>query len=94
MTNDGNHGGGTDKEVKTVFFAYTKSGLPMLQNNDTRQILETHPSYTDFKQLDIASVASHLLQVPVPFSSVGIFHPLFHMEDLEHLPLKMLSNLK
>ena len=31
MTNDGNHGGGTENELKTVFFAYTKAGFPMLK---------------------------------------------------------------
>ena len=30
MTNDGNHGGGSDNELKTVLFGYSKGGFPML----------------------------------------------------------------
>jgi phosphatidylinositol glycan class O len=36
MTNDGNHGGGSQNEVKTVIFGYSKSGLQMLKNKDAR----------------------------------------------------------
>ena len=32
MTNDGNHGGGTQNEIKTVLFAYSKGGFPMLKD--------------------------------------------------------------
>jgi len=31
MTNDGNHGGGTSEELKTVLFGYHKGGFPMLK---------------------------------------------------------------
>ena len=31
MTTDGNHGGDSENEVRTVFFAYTKSGFPLLR---------------------------------------------------------------
>ena len=31
MTNDGNHGGGTQNELKTVLFGYYKKGFPMLK---------------------------------------------------------------
>ena len=51
-------------------------------------------SYDDLKQLDIASIATNILEVPIPFSSLGIFHPVFHMSDnIVELPQKMLSNL-
>ena len=39
MTNDGNHGGGTQNEIKTVLFAYTKGGFPMMSNPKVRQML-------------------------------------------------------
>jgi hypothetical protein len=35
-------------------------------------------TYDDLKQLDIATIASNLLEVPIPFSSLGIFHPVFY----------------
>ena len=31
MTNDGNHGGGSPNELRTMLFAYTKQGFPMLK---------------------------------------------------------------
>ena len=31
MTVEGNHGGDSENEIRTVFFAYTKSGFPMLK---------------------------------------------------------------
>ena len=33
MTEDGNHGGGTPNEMKTVVFSYCKSGFPMLKKD-------------------------------------------------------------
>jgi phosphatidylinositol glycan class O len=33
MTIEGNHGGDSENEIRTVFFAYTKSGFPMLQQS-------------------------------------------------------------
>ena len=38
-------------------------------------------SFDDLKQLDLASIATNILEVPIPFSSLGIFHPIFHMSD-------------
>jgi hypothetical protein len=32
MTDDGNHGGGSELELRTVFFAYQKRPLPMFDN--------------------------------------------------------------
>jgi hypothetical protein len=40
MTNDGNHGGGSPNEIKTVLFAYSKAGFPMLENSKLKEILE------------------------------------------------------
>lgn len=61
MTNDGNHGGATDDEVKSVFFAYSKSGFEILKDIQARSVLESDESYLKMKQLDIASIASTLM---------------------------------
>lgn len=45
------------------------------------------------KQLDIASIASYLLQQPTPFSSLGIMHPIF-ADSVDIMPNQMLENLK
>jgi len=77
-----------------VLFAYTKQGFPMLrQTKKIKGILERE-TFDDLKQLDLAGIASNMLQVPTPFSSLGIFHPLFHMSaNMLELPQIMLSNL-
>ena len=81
MTNDGNHGGGSDNELKTVLFGYSKGGFPMLhQTKKIKGILE-RKSFDDVKQLDIATIVSNILEIPIPFSSLGVFHPIFHMSD-------------
>jgi hypothetical protein len=47
------------------------------------------------KQLDIAPIASYLLNQPVPFSSLGFMHPIFSPTNtVEQLPFMALSNLK
>ena len=43
-------------------------------------ILERN-SFDDVKQLDIATIVSNILEIPIPFSSLGVFHPIFHMSD-------------
>ena len=93
MTNDGNHGGGSQNEIKTLFFAINKGGIPLLKNKAIREKLEKDESYRNLKQLDIASISSHLLNQPVPFSSLGVLHPIFG-GSIETLPFKMLGNLQ
>lgn len=94
MTNEGNHGGGSQNEIKTVMFAYYKSGFEILKTENIERFRED-VSYTMLKQLDIASIASHFLEQPVPFSSLGIMHPIFfNGANKEELPYMMLSNLK
>lgn len=61
MTNDGNHGGGSDNEIKTVLFGYTKGGFPMLKGSKKIKTMLEEGSYSDLKQLDIASIASSIL---------------------------------
>ena len=43
-------------------------------------------SFDDLKLEDIASIASNMLNIPIPFSSLGFFHPLFFMSDLLAMP--------
>jgi len=51
-------------------------------------------SFGDLKQTDLASIASSILGVPVPFSSLGIFHPAFFMlSDVKQMPNTFLDNI-
>lgn len=79
MTPEGNHGGDSQNEIRTVMFAYYKKGFPMLKKSKTiLKLLETY-AMEDFKQIDIPSIATSLLGVPIPFSNLGVFNPLFYM---------------
>ena len=47
------------------------------------------------KQADIAPIGSSLLNIPTPFSNVGITHPFFSLSsDLEHAMNEMRSNIE
>jgi phosphatidylinositol glycan class O len=38
MTDDGNHGGGTENELKSVLFAYRKKGFPMKEMIEKNEV--------------------------------------------------------
>lgn len=97
MTTDGNHGGDSNNEVRTVFFAYTKAGFPMLRPSlkvNFQQELQKAHAFDDMSLHDVASIASNLLDLPVPFSSLGILHPALSPDSSpKQLPSRMLANL-
>jgi phosphatidylinositol glycan class O len=49
MTNDGNHGGGSLNEIKTVLFGYSKSGFPMLHKSKKIVQMFESQSFSDLK---------------------------------------------
>jgi phosphatidylinositol glycan class O len=80
MTDSGNHGGGSLMEMRTVMFAYQKTAFPMVS------LYKRHKDVFDYmdiqlKQVDLAPILSLLLDVPFPYSSVGVIHPLFAMTN-------------
>jgi len=79
MTEEGNHGGGTEEEVASVLFAYRKNGMPN-KGKGRKQM----------KQSDIASVLSGILEVPIPFSNLGAFNPDLSLGNEESEAFKML----
>ena len=76
MTLDGNHGGSSLLEMRSVVFSYQKTGFPMYE-----KYKRFSRSFEDMdktiKQLDLAAILSMLLDLPFPFSNLGVFHPLF-----------------
>ena len=47
------------------------------------------------KQADIAPIGSSLLNLPSPFSSIGIMHPFFSLsDDLDKVMDEMRSNIE
>ena len=59
MTDDGNHGGASKNELRSVLFSYHKSGFPM-----KRQYEEVDKKV---KQMDLAAIISSILELPLPF---------------------------
>ena len=78
MTPDGNHGGLTELEMRSALFAYQKTPFPMYKHYNKPAL---NGSFLDMdkalKQLDITPIVSSLLKQPVPFSNMGIIHPIF-----------------
>lgn len=76
MTSDGNHGGQSDLEMRTVLFAYQKQpfamGSRLAQNAELFGEMDRN-----VKQVDLAPTLSVLLDLPFPYSNVGVFHPAF-----------------
>jgi len=66
MTDDGNHGGGTANELRTVFFVYSKR--PLLGH----ELLYDRALTDQMKQLDLASTISTILGLTLPFQNLGV----------------------
>ena len=80
MTESGNHGGGSENEMRTVLFAYQKTAFPMAEHYWNYQ-----ESFEDIdktmKQVDLAAILSVLLDTAFPFSNLGVPHPIFVQTD-------------
>jgi phosphatidylinositol glycan class O len=76
MTQDGNHGGGSELELRTVLFAFQKTPFPMSEiyakNEDSFAFFDSK-----VKLSDLPAMVSVLLDLPFPFSNLGVFHPIF-----------------
>ncbi|GMR53087.1 hypothetical protein PMAYCL1PPCAC_23282, partial [Pristionchus mayeri] len=61
MTGTGDHGGDSDEEVGAAFLAYSPS----------RSFVSPSPSSPPMQQIDLLPTLSLLLDLPIPFSSLG-----------------------
>jgi len=72
MTNEGEHGHGSPKELDTAIAAYNKKGFQKFQQTGAGSLMKSiKETMTPVKQVDIAATLSMLLGVPVPFSNMG-----------------------
>ena len=93
MTADGNHGGDSEFEVRTVFFAYTKAGFPLLSDKDAMKKFTELKAFDDMKLQDVAATAADMLGISTPFSSLGVLNPLLHFDSKLEMPARMFENL-
>jgi GPI ethanolamine phosphate transferase 3 subunit O len=90
MTDDGNHGGASQTELRSVLFAYSKKGFPIKTKLPKSEYLDSN-----VKQVDLASFASSILGLALPFQNLGVLHPYFFMDSkLGDLSDKMNEHLK
>jgi phosphatidylinositol glycan class O len=75
MTEDGNHGGGSDLELRTVFFAYQKRPFPFYSTYKEHSNKLSSMDH-QVKLADMPSIVSTILDQPLPFSNLGVLHPL------------------
>ena len=74
MTDQGGHGGESEEELRTIFFAYSKGGLPMKSKSEkVRAIFDEMTK--DLKQLDMSSMLANLFDTLIPFQNLGVMHP-------------------
>jgi len=85
MTNDGNHGGGTDEEINAALFVHFS---PACGNMSERRItgieLGSHgeAAFESISQIDLVPTISLLMGLPIPFANLGgivpsLFPPVF-----------------
>ena len=90
MTDDGNHGGASQAELRSVLFAYSKKGFPLKTRPPKSEYLDSN-----VKQVDLASFSSSILGLALPFQNLGVLHPYFFMNPyLGDLSEKMNEHLK
>ena len=94
MTDDGNHGGQLELEMRTVFFSYQKTPMPLYNTYKKHKEAFADLDRT-VKITDLASILSVLLDIPFPFSNLGVVHPVFvPTNTVKEAHSKMLENLE
>lgn len=75
MTEDGNHGGATADETKTILFAFSKKKFNQFIKNN--QQINNYPLNNDkvpiINQIDFVPTFSMLFGIPIPYSNLGFF---------------------
>mmetsp|Transcript_45617 Transcript_45617/g.110519 ORF Transcript_45617/g.110519 Transcript_45617/m.110519 type:complete len:921 (+) Transcript_45617:260-3022(+) len=80
MTNDGNHGGGTDEEINAALFVHFSKGCH-LDDKDRTMPLEkaaeimgstyVQDKFQSMNQIDLVPTISILLGLPIPYQNLG-----------------------
>ena len=74
MSEDGNHGGATNDETKTILFAYSQKNFSKFIKNFGDQI-KKNPRNEDnieiINQIDFVASFSMLSGIPIPYANLG-----------------------
>jgi len=81
MTEDGNHGGGTEEEIAAALFVHVSKGCGAL-HEEHDGIMETqrqselvHSVFGAIYQIDLVPTITTLLGLPIPFANLGGLDP-------------------
>jgi hypothetical protein len=83
MTPDGNHGGATQDETISAFFAFKKTPMPMEPRSASKLgecgLLLNESDYVagnmSINQIDVTSTLAYMLGIPTPFNNLGTVIP-------------------
>jgi len=88
MTEDGNHGGGSDEEINAALFAHFSPACGIsskFMSSASMDDLEVHSAqhtsdlaqtvFTSIHQIDLVPTLSLLLGLPIPYANLGSFVP-------------------
>jgi phosphatidylinositol glycan class O len=75
MTEDGNHGGGTDEEINAALFAHYSPGCgdlgPSLAITGSEAGSHSELAFSTINQIDLVPTISLLLGLPIPYANLG-----------------------
>lgn len=75
MTEDGNHGGGSDEETHAALFAHYSPGCgdlgPSLDLNGSEVGKHSEEAFKSINQIDLVPTIALLLGLPIPFANLG-----------------------
>lgn len=95
MTEEGNHGGGTDEETHSALFAHFSPGCgdlePSLSITGSEGGTDSKHAFQSINQIDLVPTISLLMGLPIPYANLGgvvpaLLPPLYHKHkrtDLE-----------
>ncbi len=96
MTEDGNHGGGTDEETHAGLFAHYSPGCgdlgPSLDITGSESGIDSKEAFQSLNQIDLVPTISLLMGLPIPFANLGgavpaLLPPLYHRQNRTDIEL-------
>ena len=79
MTEDGNHGGGTEEEIRAALFVHRSAACPPAHEMEaletSSQTLVGQNGFSSIHQIDLVPSISMMLGLPIPFANLGSLTP-------------------
>lgn len=56
----------------------------MIKSENTTNLNKMKNSFSTLKLQDVAAIAASILDIPFPFSNIGVMHPLIYLREDFH----------